>query len=134
VQIKTPETDPGRGLVKLTTRVADPSRQIAPSCAAFAEEGGNKFIVTGRGGLPPSPDGPLSSDVVWSDTRLPNTTTQSRGLKTATVKPPSKSEVITIVPATGWVLNGNGEVMLVSSVSNEASQSLGSTPAVCVKQ
>ena len=109
--------------------VIDASQQIASGCAAFAGKEGNTFTVTGRGGLPPSPDEPLSSDVVWSDTRLPTTTGQQHGTATPTAKPPLKSKTVAIVPATGWVFNGKGEVTLISRASNASS--VGSTPVTC---
>jgi len=82
-------------------------------------------MITGRGGLPPSPDQPLTSDVVWSDTRLPTTTRHQH--KTHAAKP--KPQPIEIVPATGWVFNGKGEVTLISSMSNTTSSTPTSCPA-----
>ncbi|MBD2772789.1 filamentous hemagglutinin N-terminal domain-containing protein [Iningainema tapete] len=117
VTINTPDVDPSRGLVQLPEAVVNTPGLIASGCAAFASEGGSSFTVTGRGGLPLSPDQPLSNDVVWSDTRIP-ATTQQQGAKTPTVKPSSQSQTVAIVPATGWVFNGKGEVTLISSVSN----------------
>ena len=131
VTINTPDVDPSRGLVALPTVVVNAPELVASSCAAFAEEGGSKFIVTGRGGLPPTPDEPLSPDVVWSDTRDPSTISQHDRSKTPTVKPSSKTKAIAIVPATGWVFNGKGEVTLISSAPNATT--LGSTPATCPK-
>jgi large exoprotein involved in heme utilization and adhesion len=37
---------------------------------AYQKLRGSTFIVTGRSGLPLTPDDPLSNDVLWSDTRL----------------------------------------------------------------
>jgi len=97
VQINTPDIDPTRGLVTLPTVSENTPKLVSSSCAAFNETaGGSSFTVTGRGGLPPSPDEPLTSDVVWSDTRLPNTTTQHKH-KTHEAKP--KPQPIAIVPA-----------------------------------
>jgi large exoprotein involved in heme utilization and adhesion len=69
VIINTPNVDPTQGLVELPTGITDVSRLIDNSCVAIAPKNGSEFIVTGRGGLPPSPDDFLSGDVVWSDTR-----------------------------------------------------------------
>ncbi|MBD2777217.1 filamentous hemagglutinin N-terminal domain-containing protein [Iningainema tapete] len=131
VEINTPEVDTSLGFVELPANVADVSGLVNTGCATFAGSEGSSFVVTGRGGLPPSPDQPLSNDVVWSDTRLPATTTQPHGLETA-AKPPSKSKAVVIVPATGWVFNGKGEVTLISSTSNATGK--GSTPATCSQQ
>jgi filamentous hemagglutinin family protein len=108
--------------------IIDSSMQITSSCAAFGK-GGSEFTVTGRGGLPPSPDEPLSGDVVWSDTRLTDTALPQRPKKPA-AKPRSKPEAVAIVPATGWVFNGKGEVTLISNAAN--ADSLSYTPATCL--
>ena len=100
---------------------------VSSSCAAFDEKsGGSNFAVTGRGGLPPNPDEPLTSDVVWTDTRLPATTIQQHQHKTHAAKP--KPKPIAIIPATGWVLNDKGEVTLILSTTNATSSP---TPTGC---
>ncbi|GAX43924.1 filamentous hemagglutinin family outer membrane protein [Tolypothrix sp. NIES-4075] len=108
--------------------IIDTSTQITSSCSAFGK-GGSSFTVTGRGGLPSSPDEPLSSDVVWSDTRLTATASQQQPKKPA-AKRPSKVEAVAIVPATGWVFNNKGEVTLISDAANADSSSY--TPATCL--
>ncbi|WP_414584459.1 filamentous hemagglutinin N-terminal domain-containing protein [Scytonema sp. PCC 10023] len=117
--------------VELPTVLADTSNIIDTSCAAFADGEGNSFTVTGRGGLPPSPYDFLSTDVVWSDNRIPNIATQQRRSEGSAAKPVSKAkaEAVQIVPATGWVFDGKGNVTLISHASN--SNNLGSTPASC---
>jgi filamentous hemagglutinin family protein len=129
VEINRPDIDPTQGLIKLPASVVNTPGLVSSSCAAFADEGGSKFTVTGRGGLPPSPDDFLSGDVVWSDTRLLATTAQQHKPKTPAVKPSSKPNAIAIVPATGWVINDKGEVTLISSVSNPTN--LVSAPLTC---
>jgi large exoprotein involved in heme utilization and adhesion len=76
VIINTPDVDPSKGFVELPTLLAEISEVIDTSCAAFASGEGSKFTVTGRGGLPPSPNEPLSTDVLWTDTRTSAITTQ----------------------------------------------------------
>ena len=113
VTINTPDVDPSRGVFVLPVQVVDPSQKIASGCSAGDGTTGNSFTVTGRGGLPPSPDEPLSSDVVWSDTRLTNIGNREN-LK-ASVPIRSHSKALEIVPATGWVFNGKGEVTLIAN-------------------
>ena len=112
VTINTPDVDPSRGVFVLPVQVVDPSQKIASGCPAGDGTTGNSFTVTGRGGLPPSPDEPLSSDVVWSDTRLTNIG-NGENLKVS-VPIRSHSKALEIVPATGWVFNGKGEVTLIA--------------------
>ncbi|MBW4504691.1 MAG: filamentous hemagglutinin N-terminal domain-containing protein [Scytonema hyalinum WJT4-NPBG1] len=130
VLINNPNVDPSRGLVELPIVVADVSAPINSGCAAFAKSGGNQFIVTGRGGLPPSPYEMLSNDVVWLDTRISEITTQQQRSEGSAAKPPSKPDAVAIVPATGWVFNGKGQVTLISHTSGA---NVGSTAAKCPK-
>ncbi len=112
--------------------MVDASGQIVQGCAAGDGKTGNEFIVTGRGGLPPGPYEPLSSDVVWSDTRLSTATLQQHSSsKTTTTKPPSAPETVEINPATGWVFNGKGEVTLIAHAPNPTPSSLGSSGIKC---
>lgn len=129
VNINRPDVEPNLTLPELPTALVDTSGLVDTSCAALADSEGNSFTITGRGGLPPNPYEPLSPDVVWSDTRLPKITTQRSQI---TTPPPSDSHVGAIVPATGWVFNGKGQVTLISHASR--TPGLGSTPAKCPKQ
>jgi large exoprotein involved in heme utilization and adhesion len=111
VTLNTPDVDPSQGLVSLPVELVDASNSIATGCAAGGE---NEFIITGRGGLPPSPSDTLSSDTVWSDLRS----------NPKFARTPSSSEEATnpilpqpapIVEATGWVINNKGEVVLTAT-------------------
>ncbi|QDL09946.1 filamentous hemagglutinin [Brasilonema octagenarum UFV-E1] len=131
ININTPDIDPNRGLVELPANVVDPSNQIAQGCSAFDQANASDFKVTGRGGLPPSPDEPLSSDAVWEDTRLGATTAQRLDSKTTATKPKSESDTVEIIPATGWVFNGKGEVTLVSVTPNATVENLAASSQSC---
>jgi large exoprotein involved in heme utilization and adhesion len=112
VDINTLEIDPSRGFINLPTNVINTLSLVAQSCSAFGK-GGSEFIVTGRGGLPLGPDDFLSSDVVWSDTRL----TALPVSLSPSVKPSLRksSDGVAIVPATGWVFDEKkGEVTLIA--------------------
>ncbi|MDF5722079.1 MAG: filamentous hemagglutinin N-terminal domain-containing protein [Rhizonema sp. PD37] len=124
VQINLPEIDPSHSFVILPSIVFDTRALIASSCSASVQRD-STFVVTGRGGLPPSPDDPLSSDAVWADTRLPTVTPPNYSRKN-TALAASKPNTVEIVPATGWVLNDKGEITLISSAFN--STSIGTTP------
>jgi filamentous hemagglutinin family protein len=127
VQINTPETDPSRGLIVLPTTTENVPKLVSSSCSSFNETiGGSQFIVTGRGGLPPSPNDPLTSEALWTDTRLPVTTAQQHQHKTHAALP--KPQPIAIIPATGWVRNDKGEVTLISTATNAITVN---TPTSC---
>ncbi|MEC4812217.1 MAG: filamentous hemagglutinin N-terminal domain-containing protein [Scytonema sp. PMC 1069.18] len=129
ISISTLDVDQNLGLIELPAVLADTSDIVDTGCTAFADGGGSEFIVTGRGGLPPSPNDPLSTDVVWSDTRLAAITSQQQSPKKPATQLQSKSDVIEINPATGWVFDNKGNVTLISHTSNH----VGTTSASCVK-
>ena len=131
VEIITPDVNQRLELVELPTVLADTSKLLAnSSCAAVASTDADtqksKFTITGRGGLPPSPYEPLTTDVIWSDIRVPTTTSPQQRSEKPVGLPQSKTDVVKIVPATGWVFDGKGNVTLISHASNA---NLGSTPA-----
>jgi large exoprotein involved in heme utilization and adhesion len=137
VTINTPDVDPSKGLLELPIVLTDTLNLIAgTACGAIASTDSDtqksSFTITGRGGLPPSPYEPLSTDVIWLDTRTSATTTQQQRSEASAAKPPSKADAVEIVPATGWVFDGKGNVTLISHASN--ANGLGTTPAKCSKQ
>jgi filamentous hemagglutinin family protein len=129
VNINTPDIDLSRGLVALPAVVVNSPGLAASNCNAFIGKKGSEFTITGRGGLPLSPDDFLSSDVVWSDTRVLAMTTQRQNLNTTTAKFVDRSPVA-IAPATGWIFNNKGEVTLISQVSDAVPQDFGT--AMCL--
>jgi filamentous hemagglutinin family protein len=69
VIVQSPEVDPSQGAVPLPADVDDATRLIAQGCdsgSAAAEEIGS-LVVTGRGGLPPSPTDSLGGGQVLLD-------------------------------------------------------------------
>ncbi|MBW4568886.1 MAG: S-layer family protein [Tolypothrix carrinoi HA7290-LM1] len=128
IDINTLEIDPSRGFIDLPTNVVDTFRLVAQSCSAFGK-GGSEFTVTGRGGLPPGPDDFLSSDVVWSDTRL--TALPVSPSPGVTRKVRKTADGVAIVPATGWVFDEKkGEVTLIAA--NASSEGVGSNQGGCI--
>jgi filamentous hemagglutinin family protein len=127
IQINTPDVEPGKGIVTLPEDVTDASQAIAKSCSTSEDSRHSELVITGRGGLPPSPDQPLSSDVVWSDTRLNAMTNQPHSSKRST----TKLTPIEIVPATGWIFNQQGEVTLIANTSNVTPYNLRSNSNSC---
>jgi filamentous hemagglutinin family protein len=103
IAITTPSLDANSGLISLPTEVVDSSQQIANRCASAQE---NQFVVTGRGGVPVTPE-TLSSDRPWSDLRdLSAFGAQDRAIDSA-LKP-------AIQEAGAWQRNSSGQVELVA--------------------
>ncbi len=118
VGIETPGTDPGKDSTKLPNVTTDASNQISQVCNTSNRE--NKLTVTGRGGLPPNANDPLTSDVVWQDARAATSQPAASSATTDSAK--------LIPPAVGWVFNGKGKVTLVAA--NTQGQPTG-TRVVC---
>ncbi|QXE21401.1 filamentous hemagglutinin-like protein [Richelia sinica FACHB-800] len=121
VTLNTPNVDPSHGLVELPKNVVDPTEQIAQNPCQRGLT--SKFIITGRGGLPPSPNEATSSDTVRVDLVEPapggsRGAGEQRRSTSATLSgqgtgEKGKSSVTkSIVPAQGWIFDKNGEVML----------------------
>ncbi|MBD2592942.1 filamentous hemagglutinin N-terminal domain-containing protein [Nostoc spongiaeforme FACHB-130] len=136
VTLNTPNVDPSHGLVELPKNVVDPTEQIAQNPCQRGV--GSKFIITGRGGLPPSPNEATSSDAVRVDLVEPapgrsGGAGEQRRITSPSLRDATRTETLTrtstlsgqgaeekgkssvaksIVPAQGWIFDKNGEVML----------------------
>jgi filamentous hemagglutinin family protein len=127
VQVTSPDVDPSRGLVELPETVSDTKQKVAqnPCRQGF----GNEFVVTGRGGLPTSPNEILSSDNVRVDLLQP--VASSGNSPSATIKP-ATNPIAARVPAQGWIFNDKGQVVLTAyDPTNTGSQRPFSTAAAC---
>ena len=103
VQVNSLGLDPSSGLVKLNGDVIDSSRSIAKGCAANQ---GNRFVSTGRGGIPQNPMRRIEHDRSWNDMRLlPASNTISM----------IQSVNIPIVEAASIQKNPDGSIALIDS-------------------
>ena len=115
--LNTPDFDPTTGLINLPASVGDASDRISQNPC---QQGvGSEFIVTGKGGLPPSVSESLNSEPtgiglieplsgskqsVLRDTSLDNEETGRRG----------ENAALEALPAQGWIFNNKGEVTLIA--------------------
>ena len=131
VQINSPDADPSRGLVELPVNLVDASQQIVADCNSSAKIARGSFIRTGRGGLIADPTQPLiADDAVLADwiTLSPESQNRAGGIQKRAVvqaqrnteeksqKVNSVNEPTQIVEAQGWVIDANGNVVLVAQV------------------
>ena len=103
VQINTAELEPRQDRITLTSELIDSSDQVSTSCLVAAD---NSFTVSGRSGLPNSPD-ISNSFAVWEDWRPLETEV---GL--ATIATPV--ETASFVEATDVLIATNGQVDFVA--------------------
>ncbi|MDZ8135183.1 MAG: filamentous hemagglutinin N-terminal domain-containing protein [Nostoc sp. DedQUE04] len=119
INLNTPDTDPSRGLIQLPSNLVDASQQIAQGCTPRGRQTASRFIATGRGGLPLSPNEPLRGRAVitgWVD--LPPQATQRVTDKLSTSVTKSTNQ---IVEAQGWIVDGKGDVILVAQYAQSSS-------------
>jgi large exoprotein involved in heme utilization and adhesion len=135
IDVVTAGIDPTSGLVELPADLVDASGLIAQGCPANQ---GNSFVITGRGGLPPTPEQQLDDNAGWQDRRKltaaqptnpgkGNRNQQSEGqTHPLHLTPPTP-----IIEASGWEITPTGEVLLVASSSTPVVQNSLHRPATC---
>lgn len=127
VKINTPDIDVNRGLINLPAEPKEP--RLAQGCDAGVTQNQSEFIITGRGGIPPNPREILRSNNVqvdWvslgedanslsgtSSTQTQRQRNREDAKKNKNVKSPQNE----IVEAQGWVVDSNGDVILVAQAS-----------------
>ncbi|MEG5043427.1 S-layer family protein [Microcoleus sp. B4-C1] len=122
--------NPVQGLVELQQNVVNPAALIAANpCIQGAD---NEFTVTGRGGVPPSPNEVLSSapsPFPWVEPAV-GESQQVESQRTAIEIRPRE-----IMPAQGWVMDDRGQVTLVAyNAGGVASLRSPKPTGVCVPQ
>jgi filamentous hemagglutinin family protein len=132
VTINRPDVDPSQGLDNLPETVVDASGLITRTCPT-GEAAQSQLIVTGRGGIPPSPSDTLSTEAISVgpvNLSLNQATNPSQNQANNTQTAPATPAP---VPATGWVRNQQGDITLVASAAGSSPLSLnnplGCTPA-----
>ena len=112
VTLNTPNIDLSSALVELPT--APIETEVVQACAPSDVEEQSEFIITGRGGLPPTPREVLTINPIEADWVIAPEETRSRPKVSVnpTASPPAQ-----IVEAQGWTVDDNGEVWFVASAS-----------------
>lgn len=124
LELNNVDVEPTQGLTSLTEVVIDPSTLISPHCAVRgkdSDEQVNQLTVTGRGGIPPSPNDTLQNDSVetnWvtTDPSRQNHTEDdsSTNLEQSFLSATRVLQTPALVEAQGWVYGSNGEVILTA--------------------
>jgi large exoprotein involved in heme utilization and adhesion len=125
VNIRTFTDDVIQGASELPRNPVEPEQTVAQACSSQGiAEGGNSFTVTGKGGVPPLPTEPMSSEVILSEGTVEaegnlltdsynNSHQQPQGILTSQGY---------IIPAQGIVKTEDGKVMLVGYSVNNINQ------------
>jgi large exoprotein involved in heme utilization and adhesion len=105
--------NPAQGLVELPQNIVNPAALIAANPCTKGTE--SAFTVTGKGGVPASPDDTLNSAALrWTWVEEPGSSATDK-VPDVTDRQARKIPAREVVPARGWVVNARGEVMLVAN-------------------
>lgn len=149
VNTETLTVDPSAGLIELPTNTADQSNRIAQRCLIDSGEGLNTFVITGQGGVSPSPADVVRNEAVELvdlGTHIPLNETALNDLSFNTMAAhPITSEAVlndlaapipeapipeapipaaTVLEAQHWEKNAQGEITLIAQGPNVPSNSL----------
>ncbi|OCR00191.1 filamentous hemagglutinin [Oscillatoriales cyanobacterium USR001] len=121
--------NPAQGLLPLSQNVVDPTTLIVANPCIEKQE--NEFTITGKGGVPSSPNDFLNSNSTQFNWVEPVTgESQNVEGKKSAIEMQSKP----VIPAQGWVIDAEGKVTLVSYNSGDISARSPRNTGVCVPQ
>ena len=143
VSIDTSGIEPGRELIELPIEIVDVSQLINQNLCIADGEG--EFIITGKGGLSPSPQDTLNTDAGWEDWRVfdnvvdnselnqrrsspNNSAARSRDLSNIETQHRNSNE---IVEAQSWFMAPNGNIVLSAQPVKSVSKSSTFRPFSC---
>ncbi|AFY82420.1 filamentous hemagglutinin N-terminal domain-containing protein [Oscillatoria acuminata] len=110
IGINTPDVDPSKGFVELPDETVDVARLINDTVCRLGQ--GSEFVQTGRGGLPPSPTDPLTTNEVWEDWRLPGISEEGQTQENNINR--SLPQGDRMIEARDWQMKENGDLALIA--------------------
>ncbi len=137
--INTPDVEVYKGIVELL--YIPLSTRVSQVCKLSRDGIQNEFTYTRRGGLPPSPWGvlrssfPVNLDWVSLEGNRGRGRNREREVKISIIKQPIQAQkdktANPIVEASGWKVDGRGQVYLVTNTQDIQSQYLPSQSNLC---
>lgn len=138
VTVSTLDIDPERGTVQLAGDLVDASQLIAEGCDTRGKLALGRLTNAGRGGLPPSPGDALADDEVVTDwvSVEPVVAEQSPAERaaenTTSINAAAFSEnPKKIIEAQGWIVDTDGNVVLVAQAAEVPLQVPWLAPSAC---
>lgn len=135
VSLNTLSIDPSQGLVALPTTLVDTSRLIAQSCGSSnVAKGRSEFVITGRGGLPPSPDDTLKAGAIspeWVVNNTASNSNNSANMPETNLIQSSSNTSDTLVEAVGMVRSANGDIVLTAQPTTATELQSGLSSQAC---
>ncbi|KOP27488.1 filamentous hemagglutinin [Hapalosiphon sp. MRB220] len=128
VEILTPNTSTNQEVLDLPQEITKPEEVVAQVCPADRKQGQSEFIITGRGGLPPRPSEPLSSEALLSFESYPSQAENISGRAIAT----KTNQTQQLPPiARGWYVNSKGAVILTAATPTSSPYNAGLSSSSC---
>ncbi|MEQ9624699.1 two-partner secretion domain-containing protein [Coleofasciculus chthonoplastes] len=131
VEINTPDADPSSGLVELSTTVIDVEGLVAQNLCA-PKLAGSSFVVSGRGGLPASPNDPLTDEVVAVEWSRPSNQVSSAGVSHPPLTDSRQGKHRVIRQIQGWFVAADGTIILTDAAPTVTPQNPALTHPGCV--
>ncbi|WP_052315780.1 ShlB/FhaC/HecB family hemolysin secretion/activation protein [Oscillatoria acuminata] len=121
VAINRPEVDPAAALVELEEDRINPVALVPRGCDVGSSDNSSRFIVSGWGGLPPSPREPRSGgNFIDNLDPLPARNYEGSGENLGNFSLGEAVPVQRISEASNWQLNEQGEVVLIAAVEKSS--------------
>jgi filamentous hemagglutinin family protein len=138
IEINSPDVDPSKGLTTLAGTPVDASGLIAASCNTVSKLAGGSLIATGRGGIIPNPTDKLAADAVLADwisleneNQVVGIYNHSKNKIPYSQKDDSVNLSHPIVEAQGWVIDADGNVVLLAQAPTMTLHGNALNPASC---
>ena len=133
ITISTPNIDPTQGITELPTSPIDASQLITQGCSTPSGER-DRFIISGRGGLPLNPDDSLRDHATLTEwvslgvlSEKPARGRPTRQGTDSNLEPDGASNS-PYVEANGWVINEHGQIKLMARSALPSLTPEGCTP------
>ncbi|MEQ8969281.1 MAG: filamentous hemagglutinin N-terminal domain-containing protein [Coleofasciculus sp. C1-SOL-03] len=126
VTIETPGIDPNAGLVQLPPPASPP--EFVNFCQGRSDQTPSHFIISGRGGVPPTISQVTGTYNVWEDLRP---LTPSSDNSPAKIEPVSQRSSRTIIEAQGWIKLPDGTIVLTAQAPNVTPNTGWQNPLHC---
>ena len=126
VTIETPGIDPNAGLVQLPPPASPP--EFVNFCQGRSDQTPSHFIISGRGGVPPTISQVTGTYNVWEDLRP---LTPSSDNSPAKIEPVTQRSSTPIIEAQGWIKLPDGTIVLTAQAPNVTPNTGWQNPLHC---
>ncbi|MGL4882091.1 MAG: filamentous hemagglutinin N-terminal domain-containing protein, partial [Waterburya sp.] len=116
VNIDTLDPNPNVEIVDTPIQLTEPEEVVALACSTNQQPNTSQLTISGRGGLPPRPNEPLTSKSVIGFNKSDNDNQAQLN------REPNKRNLKLPAPARNWYVNSQGEIILTSQTAAAPTQ------------